>query len=742
MNFFSLNRLTFFLATSFASVVWAAGVAAQHDIHQDRLKFWSRVKPLNFGDYLPVPEISLPMVSMKLRDIPKEITSEKEFLEMEKVFELQANEDYEKAYLQADKFLTRNKLSPMAEWMQILKADLFFQVQSARPKKNYNLALEEYQDALRQYPLNPQAPRILYEIGLLQLRMGFFGDVNTVAARGLKEFENSEFAPMYRLLDAEQAFEARDDLKASFDFSMIIQKFPKTRAAVDSAFRKAFILFRRGEFKLAYKVYEELEKYHSDEISRLKLEIEPSSNDKFVDRVYYAETIFLNQKYDEAAKLFQDLANLFPNHPVSPHLFLRLADTYFWRGRAFSAEKLYSEVLTKYSKDPTVSAAAKMRIADLYFLTADIDAAEKNETYYAQAFDEAKKADQSKLAALALARLSAYYIFNVTYPKAQVSLRKYRETFKDTPNQAWVDEEFTKTVELEILEYYHREDYLAALTTYLMFERDQANHFQNTAALLKIADAASRLGLSEKASQILNRVVYLEKSQEGRQEALLRLVDILIQDGEYRKASERLRRFSFAYPSTPLMHLYEMHWGNLYTALKNHEQATKHYEKALEAAKADPQKLFDLRYVFMRLAEEYQKTALPLRAVEAYDQFSRIVAEVKDNPLSQLHLTKKDYFLFKFSKYRIADIHFQMHDFVKALESYRIVVKEVKDEPFFSHASYRIGECYLALEDRKAALAAFQAIPASDPKNIWAMAAKSYIASVQMEVKYGIRIFN
>jgi TolA-binding protein len=741
-----------FVSRRFLSLTLAAIIscAASHSTHaaqgisseSARLKFYAQLKPLNFGDYLPLPEIRLELIPMKKDEIPKEFRAEKEFVEVEKIFALQEEKECEKAYLLADKFITQRRLSGLAEWAQILKADLLFQVQEAKEKKNLNLVLEEYQDALRRYPLNAQNARVLYQMGLLQLKMKFFGDVNAIASRGLKEFEGSEYAPLYRLLDAEQAFQSHDDLKASFDFSAVIQKYPRSRAAVDSAFRKAFILFRKGDFKTAYKVYEELEKFHSDEMERLRMQTEASSGDRFVDRIYFAETVFLNEKYREAAKLFQDLANLFPNHSMTPHLLLRLGDTYLWRGQVKSAENLYREVLARFGKDPLVASASQIKLADLYFLSFSVMAASESESLYRLAFEQAKDGANDKLAALALARLSAHYLFFKIYPKAQATLKEYRKLYKDSINQSWVEDEFIKTVELEILDYYYREDYLAALTTYLVFERDQANHFQNTKALLKIADSASRLGLRDKASQILNRVIYLEKTPEGRQEALLRLVDLLIGDKEFRKASERLRRFSFAYPTTSLAYLYEMYWGNLYLGLNNHQQATSHYEKAISLAKSDPHKLFELRFVFMRLAEEYQKASLPLKAVEAYERYVSLVREVAGPKLSDQQLTKKDLYLLKFSKYRISDIHFQLHDYVKALESYRIVVKEVQDEPFLSHARYRIGECLLALDDRKAALAAFREVFAADAKNVWVQAAKSYIASVEMEVKYGIRIFN
>lgn len=83
-------------------------------------------------------------------------------------------------------------------------------------------------------------------------------------------------------------------------------------------------------------------------------------------------------------------------------------------------------------------------------------------------------------------------------------------------------------------------------------------------------------------------------------------------------------------------------------------------------------------------------------------------------------------------------MHYALHDYPRAIDAYRAVVKEIHEEPFQSHARYRIGECYLALNDRRSALDAFKQVNSEDANNIWVKAAKSYIASVELEVKYGI----
>jgi TolA-binding protein len=560
--------------------------------------------------------------------------------------------------------------------------------------------------------------------------------------RAIKDFGAREYAPDYHLVLAEQAFRTKNNTRAMSEYSFVIQNYPRSHAAVDSAFRKAFILFRQNDFKGAFQVYSILEKFHSDEIEKLKLEAEIGTTDKLVDRAFYAETIFQNGKYTEAAKLFQDLGNIFPTHPTAPFILYRLGDTYLYRGQVKAAEELYRYVLERHKSTPLVQAVGLSRLADLYFLTKDRKVAKYNEKYWQESFENAHKVDNDEVAALALAKLSLHYLTFEVYPRAQATLKQYRSLYRESLNQEWVEKKYVEMVELEILDYYQHEDYLAALAVYLSHEREHVFNFTDTRVLLNLADAAKRLGLIEKSTQILNRVIYLEKSSEGRQEALLRLVDLFVTQSEFRKASERLRRFSFAYPTTPLRHLYELAWGNLYLGMKNSEQAAFHYEKSLQSVKQNATAEYEIRHVYMRLAGIYEQLILTEKAIESYERFIKVVHDRTDNKMSAVRLTKKDEYLLKVAHQKIADMHFSLRDYPRAIDSYRAVVQNVPDEPFQSHARYRIGECYLALNDRPAALEAFKKVNSDDANNIWVKAAQSYIASVELEVKYGIRIFN
>ncbi len=740
---FSFNHIAW-LSVWFwmAALHWLCYAEIPTDIIFDKNQIWEEVQDLNISSFTPEPTIVLYPHYASMEDIPKDLRTEKDYEIVKEIWKIKESEGAEQAYLKGSDFLKNRPKSALAEWISFFNADWLFQVQSDREDGKLNLALEEYTSSLRQYPLHPFAARVLYQMMLLQLKMELYPEVQDTVQRALNEQGKSEYAPLYHLLLGEQAFRSGNDVLAMAEFRLIVEKYPKSSAAVDAAFRQAYLYFRRGDFKAALRTYTNLEQFHSEVVESLRLTSEPSAEDKFIDRVYYAETIFLNQQWEEASRLIQTLANIFPTNSLAPFLWVRFADTYARRGRFRAAIELYQDIRRKYDFQPLAVAMANIHLADIYFLTDDVRASKQNENLYQEAFELGRKANNEMVASSALAKLGAYYWTLKIFPKAQRTFEQYKNLFSDSLNQEWIAKHYIKTLEIEILDYCDREDYMAALATFLTNERTQLQSFTDTKVLLRLADSAKRLALYETSSRILNRVVYLEKTSEGRQEALLKLVDLLILQNELRKASERLRRFNFAYPKTPLKYLYETAWGNLYYKMGNLIKASTYYEQAIEAARLNPENLYQIRQIYLRMGEAAQSSHSSMKAIDALDRYVRLIEEARSNPLLDRKVTSQDQYHLKVSRFKIADLYYEMKDYVRALEAYRTITKENKEEPFLSYAKYRMGECYLALQDRKAALEIFSQISSKDPDNLWVKASQSYIKSVEMEVKYGIRIFN
>lgn len=707
---------------------------------QARVQLLNEIGDIQLGRVLGRPPISIRSLFMDIDKSTLDLRDEKGFAEIQKILDIWKSGNAQESYIQAARYLEKYPSSIFSEWLHFFKADALFRVQEGKDKPQYSLSLEDYELAIRRYPLSAHVERALYQMALSEVRSGLFQESQVTIRKALKEFPNGLWYADFLLLSGEAYLLSKNLDAALSEFSQLIRRFPKSSAAVDAAFRRAYLYFERNKFNDALKTYEDLDRYHSQVLQYLQMQTEASAENKFADRVLYAETLYLNGRHSEAAKIFQALGNLFPKDPRAPLLWIRFGDSFLLRNMMNPARAMYEFVAKEFKSSPAAQAWANIKTADLNFLSGSVRAQQENWELLEKAF-QLTLTVQPEVASLALAKLVQFGIFSKSYARAQVILEQYRSLFPKGAEIAWVNRKSSELLEKEILDHYKAGDYLAALTRFITHENDETV-FKNAEVLFRLSDAARELDLIEKSSEILNRIIYLEESSSFRQIALLRLAENLISQGEHKKASERLRRFNFAYPKTAYQYLYDKLWGDLYRALKNAPRALEHYERAIRGIGAQENRKIELRQVLLYLAELYESEGLSLKAIEAYEAYLRIYEKPEQVILRGIPLTDRDKHQIKVAQYRIADTYFEMRDYVRALTSYQRVSERIKDEPFLSHARYRIGECFLALGDRQAAIKAFKDLKSDDPQNIWVRAAKAYVDGVQMEVNYGIRIFN
>lgn len=713
------------------------------EIDDERAALLSELEEVNIGDLIDAPAVNLERFFLSLDQLPSTLKTTDEYERFAKKVSEIKNEKISDLYVSVSNFISPSLNEELAEWLSFFKADLLFQVHEKKEAPQWSFVSDEYEAAIRQFPLSTQIPRALYQLALVKLQSGLYQETAQIISRALNDFPENLYAPNLRFVMGEQFFRSSQLDQALTEFSNLVRRHPRSIAAIEAAFRRAYLLFRQENFELALQTYEDLEKFHSSAFQQLQMKREPSSADRFRDRALYAESLYLNKKYTEASDMFQSLANLFPRHELSGVLWIRFGDTYFHRGRAQGAYEIYRFVKDQKEFSVMARSLATLRMADTNFMLKNVRSQTDNPDLYESAYQLAKEGGQDELASLAILKEALFYRARNVLPKAKHAIERHQREFPVSKNIEWVNQTYTYLVEMEILDHYKAEDYLAALTIYLVKNRNSDLKFGNVEVLLLLSKAARSLRLLGEAEEILNRVIYLESSTEVRQEALLSLVDLLIERNELKKASERLRRFNFAYPKTPLKYLYHQAWANLYAKLDNAEKAVEHFGRAIRLAGDDYQAKLKVRQSFIKKAEFHQKLNEATKAIRSYRDFIELYNEQEEAiKLGTVPFTSKDAFHLKVARYRIADLFFSMKDYVRALQAYQKVKSEVKDEPFSSHAQYRIGECYLALNDRSAALEAFGQVQSENPENLWVRASESYIKSVQMEVENGIRIFN
>lgn len=713
--------------------------------------FGFSVKVPEVGDLISPPKTHLVPQFMELKELPEEIKSQPEFSDLLRpVFEMVEKNENQKAYIGIGNFIEQNPDFPFNDSLLFLKADLLFKVFDARGQGDWNLVIEDYEQALKKSPNHPRAAAAFYQMALSKNILQRPFDVEKTLKEGLERFQDNLLKPYYLLLNADRAMQD-NEYETAIKFLEEIQKdFSNHKLAKEAAFRKAFALVKLNQFKQASLLYKNIESFFPNDFKASGVKIQAGEPDRLIDRFLFAEALFKSKSFDQASIAFQNLGNLHPDHENAAFAWIRYGDTFLKRKRPQAAQKVYEHVIEYYSKESLAVALARLRYIDVLEDTDRLRYEKVVEAELEGAARQAMTMESRVLAEAAWLKLANYFISIKNTSKAKRILDILREQFLSAPSAAWVKQEHEKitaqaereyvdTIQTEILAFYRMGDRLAALTTYLANEKIK---FTDVEALLRAGEAAIALELFDKAESILNRVVYLESNSLARQEALLKLINIIVRKKDVRKAAERLRRFNFAYPVSPLKFLYEKAWGDIYKELNRPERAISHYEEALRLALPIPGAVIRIRSVYMSLGEMYSKIKLPLKAIDAYSKFIELYKDKEKFRIESIPLTKKDAFDLNLAKYRTADIYFDMKDYAQAVMAYQVVSQEIRQEPFHSHALYRMGECYLALEDRKLALNIFEKLSAQTPVNFWTRAAAAYMKTVQMENNHGIRILN
>ncbi len=712
-----------------------------------------------FGFNVRTPEISQLIKAQKthliplflsVAEIPAAVDREVESQILKSLFEMVEKNQNQEAYIGIGNFIEKHPNFSLNTWLLYLKADLIFKIFLARGQGDWNLVLEEYEQALKKSPNHPRAPAAFYQMAYVKNILSRPFDVEKTIQEAMERFPQNLLTPYFLLLNADRFIRDRDYEQGLAILDIILKDYPNHITAKEAAFRKAFSLVQSNQFRQAILLFQRIQASYPQDFNFSKKNEDPDYPDRLIDQFIFAEALYRAGSYEQASSAFQSLGNLFPHHENAAFSWIRYADTFFKRKRYQAAQQIYEHVISKYPTNSLAVAVARMRFVESLRETDRLRYEREVEKQLELAARQSMKLESEILAEAAWIQLANYLIGAGMTVKSKRVLEILREQFLSAPSANWVKQEYEKIIEKadreyaeaiqqEILGHYQMNDRLAALTTYLA---NESIKYTNVEALLRAGEAAIEMDLFDKAESILSRVVYLESNSLARQDALLKLIDIMIKKKDIRRAAERLRRFNFAYPVSALKFRYEKSWGDIYKDLNRPERAIRHYEESIRLAQLVPGGIISIRSIYLDLGEMYSKVKLPGKAVEAYSQLIQLYRDKEKFKMESIPKTKRDEHNLNLARYRIADIYFDTRDFAQAVAAYQSVSQVILVEPVRSHALYRMGECYLALEDRQSALEIFQKLADQKPTNFWTRAAEAYIKTVRMESEHGIRILN
>lgn len=161
---------------------------------------------------------------------------------------------------------------------------------------------------------------------VIGLGVYFFHHLNKIDARAWERLSYAQAHQQRNLSD--QAINFYDE---------IIQRYPRTKAFAYALFYKAETLYQQKKYPEASQTYQNfLQKYQ-----RKKL---------LLPLAYFGLGMSLEgeNKYLEAINVYQEFANKFPEHFLTPEVYLSLGRCYQLNGQKNEATNIYNRVITSY----------------------------------------------------------------------------------------------------------------------------------------------------------------------------------------------------------------------------------------------------------------------------------------------------------------------------------------------------------------------------------------------------------
>jgi tetratricopeptide (TPR) repeat protein len=257
-------------------------------------------------------------------------------------------------------------------------------------KEMYDLALETYNNILKEYPDNIYSDYIQFQIGMLFIKNNRLEEAKLSFKNLEKSFPNSKLIPESKYYLATSYFTQGDYQKAMGILQKFLEDYPahSFRDRVRYLYGKCY--FNQGNYSKTLEIFDTLSRDITDKkLQQLVL----------IDKAY----IHINLKeYAQAKEAFKDFIRKFPYSEYLPSVLLNLGNLYEQENEFDEARGYYQQILKDYPHTPTYY-EAMMSLAHLSWRTNDLEKAK----FYLTKLIESNKDKIVEKAMLSLADIYA-----------------------------------------------------------------------------------------------------------------------------------------------------------------------------------------------------------------------------------------------------------------------------------------------------------------------------------------------
>jgi TolA-binding protein len=533
-----------------------------------------------------------------------------------------------------------------------LGAAWYSQAQQSKKTDEYVQAEKAYSQLLQQFPKSSFAGRALFYRGESLYQQNKLQEAIDSYAAMIRNHPREELLAdaYYAMGVAQEALQKSDDAQATF--ATFHSKFPKHALATEVRMRQAEILFAKGDFAPAQKLF--------SEISAVK---EFALADTAMLRE--ARCLYELGKYEDAGNLYWNVPRQFPKTKHYDAAVLAGAKCFFLVGK-YQATRTGLELVAK--RDVPEAAEAKQWIARAYLK-------EKNPQQALQVLEEAIKthAESPALPDLLLARIDA---LNEIPARRRETVALYADFAKSWPQH----ELAPQSLYLAALTALDVDDHEAAKTHSATFLSQFPNH--KLAADVQFIAAEARLLSRDYAAAEQQYRGFLQKhaAHTNAPQARVRLGLTLQLEGKHSDAIGVLEAAQTSLQDANLKSESLALIGRSQAALNQYQQAAQSLEKSLQT-KPDREQSDE---TLLALAEAYRHLG---RQNDAADKLQQLLTQYPKSTRVEE------------ATFRLAEAAYAQENFAQAMIHYTTVVKNWPNGTFAPHAQFGLGWTHFKRND-------------------------------------------
>lgn len=594
-------------------------------------------------------------------------------------------------------------------------ADSFYQWEIAQKVPDHEFVVQEYKAAINAALVADQGyedvPRAYFNMGRVYLNQKFYADAFNQFEIILQFYPESPYS-------AEALFNQGLLHLNMFRYEKAVETLKKFITENATAPQVPIALYKTGEAQFQIKRFKEAKDSFDRAWSMNGAYMKTDPELMF----HMGEAYFENRDFHTARAIYEQLIDLYPNESFSNLVAIRIGDFLRAEDKVQDAIKAYERAIVQYTKELLL--IGKMRIANLKAEMPEPGPYKEALEIYDFIIKEHPLSDQVEEAMLRKGLTLALFHH---FPDAVVNLEEFCKQYPENlyVKNRIIHDRILDTITAYITDYYNQNRYLDALGVYEQYERmyylrptESACYSQaeddeyrirvepiiERAPLFLIADSYYRLGLQDKALQIMDQIL------KDAKDPLSSLVtynkgQILESQGRPDEAQKVFGDFIVNYPNhtyTPVVKkalgdaYYKVHkFDRVDRAIRIYNQTIRDYQES-----ENPLEREIIPACWFALGNVYQAIGQYDNAIMSY----QTALSTYEHPLQDEQVA--EYIVDTF--FVLGNLYYELNQMPEAMEVYERAIKLFPDSSKTPWAKYQKGQIFVRYNQKDKALKIFE----------------------------------